>query len=516
MTTRPIRSGLATILGANALFFACTEPVVHAQSPTASTSTRSAHRAAPVLMNAAEILAAARVAPPGAVLIMRDGVWMDEAIQFESLTGGTQSMPITLRPQTLGGATLQGSSTLHIHGSFLVVEGLSFDGGALNGSNGQKSIVEFRSRSNSTEYARNCRLTNCSFTNYNPPLRTTRYSWVSLYGDRNRVDHCHFENQTHEGVTVVVWRPDDSVDFHRIDHNEFRCRPEGSDSNGWETIRIGTSTQSLSNSNTTVEFNLFEKLDGEIEIISNKSGSNTFRCNTFRDCGGTLTLRHGNKALVDGNFFLGNPMASNTRPRSGGVRVIGESHQVTNNYFESIDDRAGGVISVSGWRENAPLDEYLRTADCLIAHNTIVDALGPMMFFSEGATNDRRGQLAENFTVVNNVFLSSTGGPAIFAGAIGLGWNWSGNILRGTPGGAPPVGIVYGDPQLVQVTGLYRLASSSFAKDRGSLGFATRVPSDMDGQARADGLPDVGADEVSSDPTTCRPLTATDVGPSWH
>ena len=55
----------------------------------------------------------------------------------------------------------------------------------------------------------------------------------------------------------------------------------------------------------TVEHNLFEECDGEIEIISNKSGKNTFRHNTFRRSSGTLTLRHGNWAEVYGNYFLG-------------------------------------------------------------------------------------------------------------------------------------------------------------------------------------------------------------------
>ena len=71
--------------------------------------------------------------------------------------------------------------------------------------------------------------------------------------------------------------------------------------NGGETMRLGYSYQSMFVSRTTVEDNLFTQCDGEIEIISSKSCENVYRHNTFRDCEGTLTLRHGNRCVVDGN-----------------------------------------------------------------------------------------------------------------------------------------------------------------------------------------------------------------------
>src|SRR5438876_7357684 len=75
--------------------------------------------------------------------------------------------------------------------------------------------------------------------------------------------------------------------------------------NGGETMRVGYSWQSMSNSCTAVAHNLFDRCDGELEIISNKSCENTYRYNTFLDCAGMFTLRHGNRCLVEGNLFLG-------------------------------------------------------------------------------------------------------------------------------------------------------------------------------------------------------------------
>ncbi|MEL6824276.1 MAG: chondroitinase-B domain-containing protein, partial [Calditrichota bacterium] len=39
--------------------------------------------------------------------------------------------------------------------------------------------------------------------------------------------------------------------------------------------------------------------------MSVKTCDNIIRYNTFRRSKGTLSLRHGNRNVVDGNFFLG-------------------------------------------------------------------------------------------------------------------------------------------------------------------------------------------------------------------
>ena len=276
---------------------------------------RSVHATDFVVSSANEITTAMQMAVPGDSLIMTDGTWTNQQISFAGF--GVSGNPITLRAQTPGQVLLNGNSTLDISGDWLVVDGLKFEGGAL--ADGSNAIVEFRGANGE---ATNSRFTNSAIIGYNPASVNDRYHWVELFGLNNRVDHNRFENQNHSGVTVVVRRDNASANLHQIDSNHFVDRPEPNnpaDANGFETIRVGTSVQSLSDSFTTVENNLFERVDGEIEIISNKSGSNIYRYNTFRDSDGTLTLRHGNDTLVEGNFFLGQ-----TKDGSGAVRVIGE------------------------------------------------------------------------------------------------------------------------------------------------------------------------------------------------
>ncbi len=459
-----------------------------------------------MVSSAAQITTAMQTAQPGDTLIMTDGTWTNQQISFAGF--GTAGLPITLRAQTPGQVILNGNSTLDISGSWLVADGLRFEGGAL--ANGSNAIIEFRG---SKGEATNSRLTNTAIIGYNPPSVNDRYHWVEIFGQNNRVDHNRFENQNHSGVTVVVRRDNASANSHLIDANHFVNRPvpvNPSDPNGFETIRVGTSDQSLSNSFTTVENNLFERLDGEIEIISNKSGQNIYRYNTFRESAGTLTLRHGNDTRVEGNFFLGND-----KNNSGAIRVIGERQTIVNNYIANVDDRAGGAISISAGVPNSGLNQYFQVKDAVIAHNTVVNTQGAMLKFDDGFGSSSRTLRAENVTVANNIFRSD--GPTIFSGTEGANWTWEGNIAFGGSLGPKngAAGISNINPQLqFDSSGLWRPSSTSPAIDGGVGSYSSLFTDDMDGQARI-GLFDIGADEFSAAQIVRKPLLAGDVGPGW-
>ncbi len=458
-----------------------------------------------MVSNASQIAALRTTVQPGDTLVMADGTWTNQRISFAGF--GSSANPITLRPQTPGGVVLNGNSKIQISGDWLVVDGLKFEGGALAADD---HIVEFRGVNGE---ATNSRFTNSAIIDYNPVSVDTRYFWVSLYGQNNRVDHNRFEGQTHSGVTLTVWRDEGVSDHHLVDANHFLDRPipvNPSDPNGFETIRIGTSTDSLSDSFTVVENNLFERLDGEIEIISNKSGHNTYRYNTFRDSQGTLTLRHGNDTLVEGNFFLGED-----RNNSGAIRVIGERQTIVNNYIANVDDRAGGAISLSAGVANSPLSGYYQVKDAVIAHNTLVNTTGVMLTFDDGLGSSGRTLLPENVTVANNIFRS--GGPTIFEGNEGANWTWQGNIAFGGSLGpkAGDVGIASINPQLeLDANNVWRLSSTSPARNAAVGDYSDLVAVDMDGQARISVF-DIGADEFSTATISRKPLQSGDVGPTW-
>ena len=105
--------------------------------------------------------------------------------------------------------------------------------------------------------------------------------------------------------------------------------------------------------------NYFEHCNGETEIISNKSGENIFQYNTFFESEGTLTLRHGNRATVRGNFFFGND-----KPNTGGVRIIGEDHKVYNNYFDGLRGTGNrSTITLMNGVSDSPLNRYFQVKE---------------------------------------------------------------------------------------------------------------------------------------------------------
>jgi poly(beta-D-mannuronate) lyase len=206
---------------------------------------------------------------------------------------------------------------------------------------------------------------------FNNPVKTESDHWVAIYGRGNRFDHGHIVGKQNLGATLVVVRdPEHGLENHaRIDHNYFGPRPNLG-SNGGETIRVGTSHESLSNSHTIVEDNWFEDASGEAEIVSNKSGGNIFRRNVFFESQGTLTLRHGNGNLVEDNVFLGSGKRD-----TGGVRVINRDQTVRNNYMEGLAGSGfTSALTVMNGVPNSPINRYHQVANAVIENNSIINS----------------------------------------------------------------------------------------------------------------------------------------------
>ena len=323
---------------------------------------------------------------PGDRVILNGGDWKDQHLVFKA--NGTEVAPILLTVDYPGVSRLTGNSNLIIDGSWLVVDGVYFtDGFSLKGD-----VIVFSAESE------NCRLTNSGMYNYNHPDKKVDYKWVSVYGHRNRVDHCWLEGKTHQGTTLVIWM-DERPDFDRIDHNYFGHRPDLG-VNGGETIRVGNSTWSQHDSYATIEKNIFEHCDGEIEIISNKSCKNILRDNLFFECKGTLTLRHGKDAQVYGNYFIGNGLEE-----TGGIRIIDANHKVHNNYFEGITGKGlKAAISIMDGLPNPELTSHWQVKNADVENNLIIDCKQSLNLGS--GKNADRYLKAENTLIANNVIVT--------------------------------------------------------------------------------------------------------------
>lgn len=449
--------------------------------------------------NSDELKKAIAAAKPGAVVVMADGVWKDVRIVFNGQ--GREDAPVTLRAATPGKVVLAGESRLSFAGKHLVVDGLCFSqGGTRSGS-----VIEFRTSTQNV--AEHCRLTNCAVIDYNPKEKKDDTKWVSVYGTYNRVDHCYFAGKHNVGQVLVVWVGKEP-NYHLIDHNHFGPRPPLGE-NGGEQLRVGTSEVSMNVSRSTAEWNYFENCDAEIEIVSNKSCENVYRYNTFDRCAGTLTLRHGNRCTVEGNWFFGRH-----KPGTGGIRVIGEDHRIFNNYLEGLEAKGyPAAITLMKGIPDSPLAGYFQVKRAVVAFNTLADNRTTLLI-----GGGRRGSATlppADCVIANNLLVGSTS-PLVTQTVEPQNMRWEGNVAFGAELAIPPGdGVRVVDPKLERAAdGLLRPAQGS-ATIAAAKGEYPTVREDIDGQPR-ELAKDVGCDQRSSRPVLRGPPGAADTGPAWR
>jgi len=344
--------------------------------------------------NNAELQEADKKALPGDTIVLKNGIWNNVLLSLNC--HGSEDKPILFRAETAGKVMITGKSHLEIGGSYIAVEGLLFT----DGYAGKDPVISFRS--SKERVANHCRVTNCVIDDFNNPGRMEENYWIAFYGRNNRLDHCSFHHKLNIGVLLAVILDDERSreNHHSIDHNYFGRRIPLA-SNGGEMIRVGVSQHCEFNSNTKITENFFEQCDGETEIVSIKSGSNEVTNNVFRECQGSVVLRHGNYNIVSGNYFLGN-----NKPGSGGVRVINKGQQVLNNIFyqcRGTDFRS--PLAVMNGIPNSPAHRYVQVTDAVISGNTFYECTPAT--FCEGSDAERTLP-PDQVKVSNNNFYNSS------------------------------------------------------------------------------------------------------------
>ncbi len=353
-----------------------------------------------------ELSNAIAAAAPGDEIVLTNGVWKDVAIEFT--TSGTEEQPITLRAETEGQVSIEGQSYVKFGGDHITMSGLHFK----NGYSPQRAVINFRM--NSEKVANHCRVTNCVLENFNKPNRDEVDLWVAFAGRHNQLDHCYIAGKTNKGPTVRVdIKGNQSINnYHQIVNNHFGPRPRKGGPSA-ETIQIGDSGTSMSPSYTNVSNNLFEKCNGEVEVISSKTNFNEFRNNVFYKSEGSLVTRHGNYCTIDGNYFIGDGNAN-----VGGIRLINTGHWVTNNYFYNLKGEAfRSPLAVMNGIPKSPLNRYNQVTDVVVAHNTWVNCKSPLQF-GVGTNISQKDVLPKSeirsavpirTTVANNLIINTEG-----------------------------------------------------------------------------------------------------------
>lgn len=353
------------------------------------------------VQNISELNLALKSVVPGDTIQMENGVWKDSEIEIKA--NGTKELPIVIMAQEKGKVFLEGQSNLKIGGNYLIVDGLYFR----NGHTPSGSVIQFKV--DNDHIANNSTLTNCVIEDYTQLSRETQDHWIEFWGRNNTMEYCYLAGKSNSGPTLRVYlKGNENINtHHNITNNYFGPRPRKGGPHA-ETMQIGSSETSMTPAYVNVSNNLFYRCNGEVEIISSKSNFNTFSHNVFFESEGSLVLRHGNYATIDGNIFIGNDNSEFI----GGIRVINTGHWITNNYFYKLKgSEFRSPLAVMNGIPKSPLNRYNQVTDVVAAYNTFVETKSPW-HFSVGSNTDKsdvlpateiRSARPERVIVANNL-----------------------------------------------------------------------------------------------------------------
>ena len=394
---------------------------------------------------------------PDDIIIVQNGTYKT----FESILvrkRGTADNPITIEAETIGGAEINGTNGFLISSpsSYIIIKGFIF-----KQNSGTTSIGDG---------ATHCIITRNVFEC--APVNSGAKPYLNISGDDNEISYNTFQNKTDEGQMVSVQGPGGNKMAKRtwIHHNYFYNFP--SKLNNCSAIQLGLSGRSMDSAFCVVEYNLFVRTEGENEgAICHKSCNNVIRYNTFGERSEELSLRHGNKSRVYGNFFI----------NTTGLRFSGDNHLIYGNYFQGCTK---AIVCTNGdgeVKDGSKLTCHDRPDRVTVVNNIIIDCKSS--FQMPGRNN---GLGATNITFANNII---QGGEGVTIQGSYTNPIWKDNIIWETTGGSMPAdSYKITDPGLVKdMYGVFRqtIKYSAF-----------------------------GSGKFESIPATNRPLTTEDVGPA--
>jgi poly(beta-D-mannuronate) lyase len=358
-------------------------------------------------------------ARPGDIIVVLKGVYSTTAPITISIKG-TREKPVIIKAEITGKVEINGTNGFMItSGSeYIIIRGFIF----------KQNTGTFSIAAGATHCAITRNLFECT------PVNAGTKPYLNISGDDNEVSFNTFQNKTDEGQMVSVQGPDGDRMAKRtwIHHNYFYNFPPKA--NNCSAIQIGLSGRSMDSSFCVVEYNLFVKTAGENEgAICAKACRNIIRFNTFGEGSEELSLRHGNRSEVYGNFFLG----------STGLRFSGDDHKIYANYFKECRD---AIVCTNGdgeVKEGSKLTCHDRPDRVFISSNAIIDCKNS---FRQPERNNGLGSTGIVFD--KNIIVGGT--PVSISGSY-TNPIWKENILWRTTGGdIPESGFTIADPHLPQ------------------------------------------------------------------
>ena len=364
-----------------------------------SLSTTSLFAADVVVHDADELLTALADAVAGTTIVLADGSY-ETTRTLRLKSEATSKRPIVVRAENDRRATISGRFGLLVEKSaHVLIEGLKFEH-----SNHSRAIE--------IKHSTQVRVRNCTFRLQEDEDQSTHWVYVTGSSSHVVVSDCLFEEKHRRGcfVTLGGTEEDDEPPNQVVRHctiADCTFRNVGPRvKNGMEAIRLGDSDLSRSDAHCVVKGNFFENCDGDPEVVSVKCCLALITGNTFRDCYGSLCLRHGDRSRVTHNVFV----CTDGKPGVGGIRIYGCDHEVTHNQLTGLTgkDDEGPLVLGNGETDEGPLTARFRPQRVRIAHNTLTDCVYSSI--DVGYDNDGKLTLPSlNCVIEHNTITSDSG-----------------------------------------------------------------------------------------------------------
>jgi len=325
-----------------------------------------------------EFFTAVRNAQPGDLITLANDEYnVTDVPSFRNRRGIAEN-PIIVRAQEPGKVKLKGSSGYKFEGcTYFTWYGFHH---VHKSAEGEESNILFKD-GNHNRFAR-CEVKLLEEVNLDEDddeikKQISKRHWLRISNcEAMKVDHCHFHHKNSEGQFCNVFLPGDNgpgkgpiFEYNYFQHQDYgkyeEYFPEGKSYGdaGGEAIQMGHSSHARRLYRAIVRYNYFEECNGDGEIVTNKSCGNLYYNNTFTDCNGSLTLRHGDSNAVLANYF-----------KNCGLRVLGANNLIANNHItdNSRKDNRRPLIIHNGKEEGG----YERVDNNHIILNTFANGSG--------------------------------------------------------------------------------------------------------------------------------------------
>ena len=458
-------------------------------------------------------------AQPGDEIILASGRYDAESITIKDVAG-TSENPVIIRAEQVGADTLDNGTYFDLrHCSYITIQGFVITITDKSTTFKIQTCDHIRITQNILDGSGEAYYKDDGVSRNSSVWVSIQSLWDDLTGlsHHNRIDHNLLRNKHTLGNMIRIDGTDETYvsQYDVIEYNHFRNMGPRAE-NEMETIRIGWSAMSESDGFCTVSNNLFEACNGDPEIISVKCNKNTLAHNTFLRCQGTLSLRHGNGSLVEGNFFLGEGAEG-----TGGVRIYGSDHRIINNYFEGLTGTkwdAPITLTYGDAEEGSSgLSKHFRIERAVIANNTLVNNHHGIEVGYDN--NGSYTKPPRDVVMAYNLVTSDTGSLVKYINPP-ANMSWVNNLFYAIGDASIADGVTFtaeevvdADPHLVWIDSLMEYkAGSSTPSYIHSDAIAGTIEYDIDGQLRSSPT-QYGADEYKEAEVVFHPLTSGDVGP---